>query len=558
MRHPIGALALVLTLTLQACLSSSLVLQVAPDGHGRAIITSRLYERQFRAFQELLAIAPSELKSAEDSLTPPTDQQLAALLGGPVKIEDTTLENTADGVVRTTVVSFADVTRLRLTFPPVLSVPGHAEFGAGTTESPVMTFSMRPHENGDRLLLVHMPETRMEGESQPHPPEPRNLRLEHKIKEAAKGMRVAFAVALDMPLLRTNAPAPDGNRATILDIDVEGMIAGLSDEKMAHLAAAPTSVQELLWTIGDVGGGVTPADREIFLEFESPAAPPAAAAPQTTRPDTEIYLAPLTITDTRIDVGAPVNITNNPGYDNQPFFTPDGRAILFTSVRGGGTQTDIYRYDLAGATLSQVTRTPESEYSPTITPSGDLSVVRVELDPDATQRLWRFTSDGREPRLVLATVKPVGYHAWSDDHTVALYVLGRPATLQVADTRAGTTRVVATNIARSLQPVPGGHTISFVQRDGVGADAALTINELNPVTGDVRTLTRALPGGDEADVAWTPDGTLLMARGEVLYAWRRGEAAWRPVAALDRLGLRRVSRLAVNPAGDRIAFVAQP
>ena len=71
---------------------------------------------------------------------------------------------------------------------------------------------------------------------------------------------------------------------------------------------------------GRRGGGATPADRDIFLEFEAPVAQaqPAAQAP---RPDTEIFLAPLTARDGRIEVGAPVNITGNPGYDNQPFFT---------------------------------------------------------------------------------------------------------------------------------------------------------------------------------------------------------------------------------------------
>ena len=57
----------------------------------------------------------------------------------------------------------------------------------------------------------------------------------------------------------------------------------------------------------------------------------------------------MTIANGAIEIGPAVNITNNPGYDNQPFFTPDGRSVLFTSVRGpaGTTQTDIYRYDIA-------------------------------------------------------------------------------------------------------------------------------------------------------------------------------------------------------------------
>jgi Tol biopolymer transport system component len=57
---------------------------------------------------------------------------------------------------------------------------------------------------------------------------------------------------------------------------------------------------------------------------------------------TEIFLAPLTMQGGRPVVGTPVNITNLPGYDNQPSFTPDSRSILFTSNRDG-RQTEISR-----------------------------------------------------------------------------------------------------------------------------------------------------------------------------------------------------------------------
>ncbi|MGH9409994.1 MAG: TolB family protein, partial [Vicinamibacterales bacterium] len=193
--------------------------------------------------------------------------------------------------------------------------------------------------------------------------------------------------------------------------------------------------------------------------------PPVVQGP----PNTEIYLASLAQDGSGIHIGSPVDITNNPGYDNQPFFTPDGRAILFTSMRDG-KQTDIYRYSLAAKRTTLIAGTPESEYSPTISPAGMLSVVRVELDGHNTQRLWQFKPDGTSPRVVLEDVKPVGYYAWADDHTLALFILGAsraPATLQLADTLTGRARIVATDIGRSIQRVPGTGPvphISFVQR----------------------------------------------------------------------------------------------
>src|SRR4029077_14072444 len=125
------------------------------------------------------------------------------------------------------------------------------------------------------------------------------------------------------------------------------------------------------------------------------------------------------------------------------------------SIRGGGTQTDIYRYDVVSGTTAQVTRTPESEYSPTVTPDGaHISVIRVEAD--GTQRLWRFTIEGGAPELVLPGIKPVGYHAWATCHPLALLVLGSPASLQVADTSTGGADVLVRGIGRSIQQIPGG------------------------------------------------------------------------------------------------------
>ena len=297
---------------------------------------------------------------------------------------------------------------------------------------------------------------------------------------------------------------------------------------------------------------------------------PTTAAAQTP-PDTEIYLATLSQEGGRLRVGAATNISNNPGYDNQPFFTPDGSAILFTSARGPSPglredapagQTDIYRFERATKTIARVTQTPESEYSPTVMPDGTrISVVRVEAD--GSQRLWSIMPSGPKIQLdpILPEVKPVGYHAWADDHTVALFVLGAngaPATLQLADTRTGRARILATDIGRSIQPMPGengSRHVSFVQRERTGDRTVLLVKEVNPATGAITTLVPAVEGSREADLAWMPDGTLFMVKDEVLYSWRRGQSGWREV---QRLSLSGVTRLAVSPKGDAIALVAPP
>ena len=305
---------------------------------------------------------------------------------------------------------------------------------------------------------------------------------------------------------------------------------------------------------------------------QQPAAPAAQAAPA---PSTDVFVAPLSRSGGALTVGTPENISRAPGYDNQPFFAPDGNSLFFTSDRAprrpattpvapdqssatarNPSQMDIFKYDFTARKISRVTETDEGEYSPTVMPDGKhLSVIRVEAD--GTQRLWKFQLAGKSPSLVLENIKPVGYHAWLDANNLVLFVLGEPATLQLADVGTGAASVVTSRVGRSIQNIPGGG-ISFVQQEGQGSERTLVISELTLADGKAvtRPLIPAVAGAREADVAWMPDGTLLMAHAGSLYAWKKGETEWRVVADLGALGLKNVSRLAVSPKGDRLALVA--
>src|ERR1700733_189128 len=109
----------------------------------------------------------------------------------------------------------------------------------------------------------------------------------------------------------------------------------------------------------------------------------------------EVFVAPLEATG----LGPVVNISNNPGYNNQPAFLPNSKSILFSSNRDG-SQTDVYRYDLSSRHLTRLTKTDASEYSPLPTPDGK-GLSAVQLEPGGAQRLWLYHSDGSKPVVVL-------------------------------------------------------------------------------------------------------------------------------------------------------------
>lgn len=267
-------------------------------------------------------------------------------------------------------------------------------------------------------------------------------------------------------------------------------------------------------------------------------------------PGTDIFLAELMVRGGVLVVGQPARVTDRDGYDNQPSFAPDGGSLLYTSIREDG-QADIYRYDIASGLTSRVTQTAESEYSATSLPDGSgISVVRVEAD--STQRLWRFGWEGGKPELLLSAVRPVGYHAWADEFTLGLFVLGTPATLQLADLRTGEAEIVVEGIGRSLHRVPGRRAISFLRRDGEGDR---WIEEIDVANRAIRRLVQ--PRGRGEDYAWTPDGRIVMAEGSKLFIWDPAKGGeWQELADLAGTGIREVTRLAISAAGDRLALVA--
>src|SRR5712692_11002610 len=180
-------------------------------------------------------------------------------------------------------------------------------------------------------------------------------------------------------------------------------------------------------------------------------APSPSPTPTATPPSSDIFIIDVAAHNGKMKLGPPVKITNWVGYNNQPSFMPDGQSILYTSIRD--KQADIYRYDMRSGATTQITNTPESEYSPTLMPDGkSISVVRVEAD--LTQRLWRFPLAGGPPSLILERIKPVGYHLWIDDHTLALFILGKPNTLQIVDTSTEKAETVAENPGRILRRIP--------------------------------------------------------------------------------------------------------
>ncbi|MBX3704605.1 MAG: PD40 domain-containing protein [Steroidobacteraceae bacterium] len=261
---------------------------------------------------------------------------------------------------------------------------------------------------------------------------------------------------------------------------------------------------------------------------------------------TDIWVVTLRERVDNVTLGQPVNVTRRAGYDNQPAFTPDGQHVLFTSIREDA-QADIYRVPVTGGEATRVIGTPESEYSATPLPTGDgLSVIRVELD--STQRLWRFDWSGRAQRALIPALKPVGYHVWVGTDHIGAFVLGSPNALVLINALTERVDTLARGIGRAFARVPDRAAFTFVHFHG---DTSW-IGEVDVRTQAVRRVAIVPPGGEYH--VWTPGGALLATAGSRIY--RRAGNDWVVIADYTSLGVRSISRIAINPQGDRLAFVA--
>lgn len=263
------------------------------------------------------------------------------------------------------------------------------------------------------------------------------------------------------------------------------------------------------------------------------------------QPATEVYLFDLE----RTLLVRPVNVSGNPGYDNQPSFTPDGKALLYVGTVEG--QTEVFRYELDSGNKVRLTDSPGSEFSPTVMPDG-FHFSTIILEKDGQQLLWKYPLAGGAPQLVVPELV-IGYHTWFEEDVLYSFVLGDTVSLQESDLTASTNRVLARNIGRSLHKIPGKGQISYI--DKRQADKWLIVS-YNPSSGKVEPIAVALPGVE--DMAWAPDGALWMGRDSMLYRLHPSrDKGWKRMADLSSWGLKGITRLAISPDGKKLALVVE-
>lgn len=199
-------------------------------------------------------------------------------------------------------------------------------------------------------------------------------------------------------------------------------------------------------------------------------------------------------------------ITDGPGNDMKPAWSPDGTRIAFYSDRDGNTE--IYVVDADGANLRRLTTSPGHDENPAWSPDGR----RIAFDSDrgGTLNLWVMNSDGSGQRqLTSYRVGKAAIPAWSPDGRWIAFTSNALLGWRVSliDSQGQQERVLASENG-DCRPAwsPDGRSIVFVS---VRSDGKGDIWAVDPEGRNLRRLTTD-PTLYDYHPAWSPDGQRIV------------------------------------------------
>ena len=277
-------------------------------------------------------------------------------------------------------------------------------------------------------------------------------------------------------------------------------------------------------------------------------------------PECDIFLFDISESKESITISNARNVTKRPGYDNQPWFTPDGKSFLFTANHAAD-RTDVFEYFIESGETKQVTDSASQEYSPQISPDNQ-RLSFVTDGEDANQSIsWMERKSGADakPKWLLKHMgdrEPVGYYSWNHETGYILFWSRYGYCMKlVHESKKESHYITGNAVPSSPYIIPGTKRFSFVHQQGNGE---VWIKELDPETRAVRPLTRVV-GSSNRNYGWTPDRSIVMCESGKLHRWNESvEGGWKEVADLAELGITGATRVAVSPDGKHLAVVGLP
>ncbi|WP_439132456.1 nuclear transport factor 2 family protein [Polaribacter sp.] len=245
------------------------------------------------------------------------------------------------------------------------------------------------------------------------------------------------------------------------------------------------------------------------------------------------------------------NISNNRGYDSQPFFY-DNATLIFASSRNGNTDIAKCNLNSENQAIQYISETKSGgEYSPQRIPNSK-HISAVRLDDDGLQRFYSYHFKTKKSSEIIPNLK-VAYPAWFDKNTlVASVIVNDSLHLIISDLKLKTNTTVAKMVGRSVHRIPNTDLMSFISKEN---EKYWLLKSINPKTKAIKTITSL---GKTEDVTWLPNGTLLISNQSNIYKFDpKTDKQPELFFSFSDENINNISRMAVNSNGTKLAIVAE-
>lgn len=261
-------------------------------------------------------------------------------------------------------------------------------------------------------------------------------------------------------------------------------------------------------------------------------------------PDTDLCLFKL---DRKAMITASCNITNRPGYDNQPSFSANGKSIYYTSIKED-KQADIYNYQIKSKRTKQLTHTIESEYSPVESPiSNCLSVVTVLKDSSQVIQLL----SPKEFTVVNSSVSgfdSVGYYHFINEDTVLYYKLTDPHSLRYYVISSKEDGLICEYPTRTFKTIDRSHFIYGI-KDSVSTSYFIYDVQLQ------KSHLLARSQSVNEDMIWHRKLGLLISDSSRILHYNADSRSWEVLYDLSSYGIKKITRFCFDPEGRYLVVV---
>lgn len=252
-------------LTSTACFQMTTVLRVNGDGSGT--ISHRMVYTKAALAQLKQFAAFGGGRGASASADPLSEQQakdVTASIGPGVSYVSSELVTTPLGQGRDATYAFTDVSTLRISTQPAAPAGINLKMNGVSTQpsaSESITFTMTHEANGNAMLHIHVPEPNyLDFFGSPKAAEQIGM-----IKTMLAGARVLLAAEPNGVLVKTSSPFVEGQRVTLLDIDLDTVLA--DDTLLPRIQAVAATPAEAKAVLLGAKGLKINLDPEITIEF---------------------------------------------------------------------------------------------------------------------------------------------------------------------------------------------------------------------------------------------------------------------------------------------------